>query len=89
MAKGILEFNLEEPFEENAFKRATKATDAYLALFDIANNLFRPYRKHGYADQQMQKLFDDNEAMYDLMEKLEEMFYEIMERYNVSLDELD
>lgn len=44
--KGILEFNLEEWHEKNAFRRAVNATDAYLALHDIQELLRNELRQH-------------------------------------------
>lgn len=35
--EGILSFNLDEPPGRKAFIRATKATDAYIALVQILN----------------------------------------------------
>jgi hypothetical protein len=39
--KGILEFNLDEPFERNAHKRCTMATEAYINLSNIMEYLRR------------------------------------------------
>ena len=39
MSKGILEFNLDDPYDRSAHKRAVSATDAYIAFHDIDNVL--------------------------------------------------
>jgi hypothetical protein len=45
MAKGKLEFDLSDPFEQREFKMAASATEVYLALNQIAN-VFRQMRKY-------------------------------------------
>jgi hypothetical protein len=80
--KGILKFNLEDPHANRAFKRACSATDAYLVLHCIANEIFRPARKHGYDDQSL----NNNE---EVIGKLEDMFYELLEKYGINLDDLE
>ncbi len=106
MAKATLEFNLDEPFEKSAFKRACNATDAYLVIHSIANELFRPNRKHGYpSDRQVQKatefaeqnswtIFDSEaDGEYNIVssavDDLETQFYEILEQYDISLNDLE
>jgi hypothetical protein len=79
---GILQFNLEDPQTNRAFKRACSATDAYQVLDCIANEIFRPARKHGYDDESL----NDNE---EVIGKLEDMFYELLCEYNINLDDLE
>jgi hypothetical protein len=64
MPKATLSFNLPEEREE--FKMATKAGDMSGALWDIAQEVFRPARKHGYPDQRIQTLID---KLNDLVDK--------------------
>ncbi len=52
--KAILEFNL--PDEEQEFQRAAQASNAYGALWDTTQEVFRPARKHGYPDSRIQSL---------------------------------
>jgi hypothetical protein len=54
MPKGILEFNLPE--ERGEYEDAQKGTNYKLQIDDIWNNVFRPAYKHGYSDQELQKL---------------------------------
>lgn len=87
--KAILEFNLEEPFEQQAHRRAIKSTDAYLAIMAIRDEVFRPHRKHGYADTGLQAHFTEDStssAAYYVTEKLEEMFFDILNEYGIDLD---
>lgn len=54
MSKCILEFNLPEEHEEAQL--AFKAGEMHLALLDIAQEIFRPARKHGYSNPEIEKL---------------------------------
>lgn len=94
--KGILEFNLEEPSDVLAHKRAVKATDAYVAFHNIANEVFRPARKHGYPDKELQSLIDscgETSEGYgigeEIVSKLEDKFYAILEEHGINLDDLE
>lgn len=86
MAKGILKFDLDEPYEEKRFKRAVKAEDAYLVLWDLAQEVFRPARKHGYSNQKIQRLLDKSIKGTELIGELESMFYRLIEEYGIELD---
>ena len=100
MSKATLEFNLEEPYERLEFQRTINATNAYIVLHKIANEIFRPHRKHGYPDKSIQDLiencptyigedgFETNRTL-EVISKLETMFYNIMEESNVNLDDLE
>ena len=72
--KAILEFNLEESFDREAHIRAIKATDAYLALYDIENLL---KRNEEYPAQ---------EVLYEVYSKLKEQFYNILQHRDINLD---
>ena len=79
MAKGILEFDLNEPDDIIAHKRATKATDMALALWDITHNT-----KKGLEWSMEGKEIDKYEALELVYEKI----YEILEEHNIKLDDL-
>lgn len=95
--KAILEFSLPE--DQPNFDLATQAGAMHSALWDIAQQVFRPARKHGYANLDIQKLLDKtdevkvsvdgSEEIYgagtEIVSQLEKMFYEILEEYNISL----
>jgi hypothetical protein len=57
--------------------------DMSLLLNDIVMQLFRPHWKHGYNDE----VLDSPEAS-KAIERLEEMFYKLLEEYGLDLDEL-
>lgn len=89
--KAILEFNLPE--EQLEFQMASKASDMYAALWDIAQEVFRPARKHGYANEAVQNLLDKadeikiehDSAGTELISQLEKMFYEILDKHEIKL----
>lgn len=92
--KAILEFDLHEEREE--FDMTMKARDYYCALLDTAQEVFRPYRKHGYADQILQKMIENPQAfvgelgdisdvVYHIIEKLESKYYDILTQHGVEL----
>lgn len=78
MAKAILEFDLSEPEDEEAHKRAVKSLDLVLALWDI--------------DQYLREQVKYNESLskeaYDALDKAREEFYNILNKRNISFDEL-
>lgn len=78
MAKGILEFDLNEPDEIEAYKRAVKALDLVLALWDIDQYL-RTQTKYN------ESLTEDQ---HKVMEKAREEFYDIINKHNISFNEL-
>lgn len=82
-----MEFDGEDRFDRQALIRTIKADDLYAALHDVAQEVFRPHRKHGYSDAKLQKLLDENESSYDVVEILEKLFYEILENYGINLDD--
>jgi hypothetical protein len=91
-----LTFNLEDGFSRNAHKRAVNATNAYIALFNIANEVFRPARKHGYPEGKINKLLDEcgeteegHSRGVELIGELETKFYEILEDNGIDLNDLD
>lgn len=86
MAKAILEFNLPEEQEE--FEMAARASDYSIALWDIAQDIFRRARKYGYPPGKIQDALEkmnvvasdgriDN-AGEELIGLLEEEFYSIL-----------
>ncbi len=79
MAKGILEFDLNEPDDIMAHKRAAKALDLALALWEITHNT-----KKGLEWTMEGKDIDKYEALDMVYEKI----YEILEEHNIKLDDL-
>lgn len=79
-----IEFDLLDEDDKKALKRMLNADAAHEALHEIAQRVFRPNRKHGY-DQDIEKLRDDKG--FDLVDKLEDLFYEILEEKGVNVDD--
>ena len=72
MAKGILEFDLNDQDEVMAHKRCVKSLDIVLALWDMDQYL------------RAEAKYKDNEIAEEIREKLGE----IMSEHSVSFDEL-
>ena len=64
----------------------TRGPDAHLALWCINQQIFRPARKHGYNCAKLNKLIEENEGAGDIIELLEQKFFEIISEYNLDLD---
>ena len=63
-----------------------KANEMALSLFDIQQEIFRPVRKHGYKEKEINDLIElcgEDDKGYnngaELVGKLEDKFYEILE----------
>jgi hypothetical protein len=80
--KAILEFTLPEEREE--FETAVKAPALQAALWDVAQEVFRPARKHGYVDSRLQKMMEEKDGE-ELIGELETLFFEILRRHGVEL----
>jgi hypothetical protein len=78
MAKGILEFDLNEPDDILAHKRAVKATDMAIALFQFGHNT-----KKGHEWK-----MDKYETKEDLLDAVYEQFWEILDEHNIRLDDI-
>ncbi len=75
--KAILEFNLDEPDENERFRLASTAIDWYMALYDFDMQM-RSWVKYGH------EFKDIDDALYDVREKL----WECMRDNHVNLDML-
>lgn len=60
MPVATLKYNLPE--EQDEFKDAMQGSDCKLVLWEIAQEIFRPARKHGYADKQIAELIASIDA---------------------------
>lgn len=70
------------PDDAEDLRHCQSGYDYYLALTHIADDIFRPNRKHGYPGT-LGELVGDEES--DVISALEEMFYEILTKYGISL----
>ena len=59
MAKATLEFDMNDPDDAKAFKRAVKSTDMAIVLFEIIHNLHRTH-------PESEEVFKDIHDLLDL-----------------------
>lgn len=81
--KSTLEFNLPEEREE--FQLALKGSSMSIALSEIANEIFRPARKHGFSDKELNDLVEKNPDAVEIIGMLETKFYEILEENDITI----
>lgn len=79
MAKGILEFDLNEPDDILAHKRAVKSLDMALALWDITHNTKKSL-EWSMEGKEMDK--------YDALELVFDQIHHILDEHNIILDDL-
>jgi hypothetical protein len=79
MAKGILEFDLNEPDDIMAHKRAVKSLDLALALWDITHNTKKSL-EWSMEGKEMDK--------YDTLEMVFDRIYLILDEHNIRLDDI-
>jgi hypothetical protein len=80
--KATLEFQLPEDQEE--LDSALNANKYYSILFEIRNQIFRPSRKHGYSDPEIQALVESlGDKGHDLIQMLEQKFNELLDGVDV------
>ena len=98
--KAILEFTLNETKngewinEEKDLKRAVNASNAYAAIRELMNDVFRPTRKHG--DPEIDRYLKDvkipedldelDEIVSEVISKLEDRAWSVINEY-VNLDD--
>lgn len=88
--KTYLSFNDQSEDDREKLKTMMKATNMSIALWDIANEVLRPHRKHGYNNNtKLNELLQSEkhgEAVTEAIGLIEEMFYETLKEYNIDLD---
>lgn len=84
MMEVSLRFTLPEDKDE--LRHAQLGLDYHMALIDIADNIFRPARKHGYSDKALNDLLEKTgEDGTELISQLESEFFDIIEEYGIKL----
>jgi hypothetical protein len=82
--KATVTFTLPEEQEE--FNFARKGSDAFSALSDVRNCVFRPARKHGYSDVAISELIAKiGDDAIDLIGLLEDRFNGVLEEWKIDL----
>ena len=79
MAKVKVVFDLNEPDDVMLHKRFMMSTDMALAMWEFKNSLWRKL-KHAPDDMP--------EAEYEAIKKTQKEFFEILDEYNIILDNL-
>ena len=76
--KAILEFNLDEPYEQNAHARAINGTKAYIALYEMDNYLRNQIKYTQHSDE-----------VEVTLQSIRDVLYEIMSKNNIDLNDLE
>ena len=90
MQKAWIKFNLEESEGRNELKRALKADDAFQALNEIWEQVFRPSFKHGFHKKELQKLavnLEEDADGNDVIDYLADIYHKIIADYGVNPDD--
>jgi Zn-dependent oligopeptidase len=77
--KAILEFNLDELEDEQRFKRCNKSDDMAFAIWDIVYNT-KKRLEYSVENKEINK--------YETIEIVFDEIYSILNKHNVSIDEL-
>jgi len=90
MPKAILEFNLDEPYEENAFKRAFNSTNAYICIHSFEEYLrslekYDHYKRYFTSDMSAR----DHEVAQIIVSEIRAMFFNIQEEYDINIGHLE
>jgi hypothetical protein len=78
---GKLEFNLPEEFDE--FQDAQNASKYKCAVEDIYQQVFRPAFKHGYPDEVLQKMVDENPIVFEVIERLKKLYFNVLNDHDI------
>jgi len=79
MATATLNFDLNDPDDNMAFMRCAKSTDMALALWEFANNTKKSFQRD---------LDESDDKSYELIDKVYERFWEILNDRGIKLDDL-
>lgn len=81
MPKVSIEFNLPE--EKVEMNHALKGSDLKFLMDEVHERLFRPAYKHGYQNEELEKL-SNTKTGQRVIELLSEMFQNLKEEYEVN-----
>ena len=92
--KANLTFNLDDLSDRLSHKRCVNSLNAYIALCDISNIIFRPARKYGYNDSKIKELLeklteDQQQTVYEIIGELEDLYINILNDNNIDLSDLE
>ena len=85
-------FEIDSGEDESELKDILNAHNAFMALSEIKEEIFRPARKHGYSDPRMRALTADDHpdpkvasSCIELVSLLEKKFHEILYERNIQI----
>jgi len=88
--KITLEFDSNNEDDMERYETMMKASKYQAVIESVRNEIFRPARKHGYPDSNINKLIEDCGVTHEqygrgeeIISKLEEIWGEILERYEI------
>ena len=85
--KVYLSFNDNSEEDKMKLKDMMQATKMSCALHDVGQEIFRPARKHGYNDSNINELIEKiGEDATELISLLEDKFYTILRERGVELE---
>lgn len=85
MKEVILKFKIENSDDEAEAVRALRAEKVFNCLWQISQEIFRPARKHGYSDPQIQAALEGSNGAH-LVGLLEDRFYEILREHDIDVN---
>jgi hypothetical protein len=72
------------PEEQHELDTTLAAGRMKSALHDIANDVFRAARKHGYGDASLQAMLNAHPSGAELVARLEDVFHMIIREYDLN-----
>lgn len=73
-----------DQYEKENIVKMLKGIDAFIAIEEIGNEVFRPARKHGYSENEINDCLKEcGDNGHELVSLLEEKFYEILKSRNL------
>jgi hypothetical protein len=83
MATAIIKYDMEDPHDKLEFKRATSATDVYLVIWEIQQELRRLYK--------YEPINADGSPQYDTdtIEYIRDFLYKTLESHDVDMNNLE
>jgi hypothetical protein len=84
MAKGILEFDLNDTNDSMAHLRAVKSTDMAIVLHDLSYNIHRRIER----EIEARELKGEGVTQFDVIQMYKESIAELFEEQGINIDQL-
>ena len=79
----IIKADLDDIDEKEEVLQMLNIGKTISAINAIKEQVFRPARKHGYADPRLNKLVENDEKVLEVIGLLEDKFHEILNYYEI------